>query len=88
MNSDALAGLERRIASELSRRPECFITHPTEVRILQQLSAEELQEFAHRNSWRTVRRLGGRQYQFYNDTYERLLNEENDTPTGGAERRA
>ncbi len=88
MNSDALAGLERRIASELSRRPECFITHPTEVRVLQQLDQRELEEFAHRNSWRMVRRLGGRQYQFYNDTYERLLNQENDTPTGGYERRA
>ena len=82
MTSDDLAAMERKIADDLARRPECFITHPSEVRILQQIETGELQDFAHRNGWRVVRRLGGRQYQFYNDTNERMLNEEDRTPVG------
>ena len=82
MTSDALAGLERKIAADLSRRPECFITQPVEVRVLQHIPLNDLQEFAHRNGWRVVRRLGGRQFQFYNDTTERMLNEEERTPGG------
>ena len=78
MTSSDLLAVEAKIASELSRRPECFITHPTEVRVLQQLQASELEDFAHRHGWRVVRRLGGRQIQFYNDTYERLANEAGD----------
>ena len=78
MTSSDLLAVEAKIASELSRRPECFITHPTEVRVLQQLQASELEDFAHRHGWRVVRRLGGRQIQFYNDTYERLANEGGD----------
>ena len=82
MISDQLSALEAKISGELSRRPECFITHPAEVRVLQQLEVDELQEFAHRHGWRVVRRLGGRQLQFYNDTNERMLNEEDRTPAG------
>ena len=82
MTSDDVSALERKIASELSRRPECFITHLAEVRILQQLDADELKDLANRNGWRVVRRLGGRQLQFYNDTNERLLNETGTTPVG------
>ena len=82
MTSDDITAMESKIAGELSRRPECFITHPTEVRIMQQLDVSELEEFAHRNGWRVVRRLGGRQLQFYNDTNERMLNEEGSTPVG------
>ena len=82
MTSDDVSAVERKIASELSRRPECFITHPTEVRVLQQLDDAALRELANRNGWRVVRRLGGRQLQFYNDTNERLLNETGTTPTG------
>ncbi len=82
MTSDDLPALERKIADDLSRRPECFITHPSEVRILQHMELDELQQLANRNGWRVVRRLGGRQFQFYNDTNERLLNEEDRTPVG------
>ena len=82
MISDDLPALERKIADDLSRRPECFITHPSEVRILQHMDVSELREFANRNGWRVVRRLGGRQFQFYNDTNERMLNEEDRTPVG------
>ena len=76
MTSDDLSAMEAKISGELSRRPECFITHPAEVRVMQQLDATQLQDFAHRHGWRVVRRLGGRQLQFYNDTNERLANEE------------
>ena len=82
MTSDDLSAMETKIAGELSRRPECFIAHPSEVRILQLMDIGELKQFANRNGWRVVRRLGGRQYQFYNDTNERMLNEEDRTPVG------
>jgi hypothetical protein len=82
MTSDDLPALERKIADDLSRRPECFITHPSEVRLLQHMEVGELRQFANRNGWRVVRRLGGRQFQFYNDTNERMLNEEGRTPVG------
>ena len=83
MTSDDLSAMQAKIAGELSRRPECFITHPSEVRLLQHLDADELQQFANRNGWRVVRRLGGRQLQFYNDTNERMLNDDDRTPVGG-----
>lgn len=73
--SDDPSAIEAKISAELSRRPECFITHPSEVGVLQKMKREEIEELAHRNGWRLVRRLGGRQYQFYNDTCERLINE-------------
>jgi hypothetical protein len=76
MISSGLSAVATKIASELSRRPECFITHPTEVGILQELKADELEDFAHSHGWRVVPRLGGRQIQFYNDTNERLANED------------
>jgi len=75
MISDELCVLQGKIARELSNLPECFITHPAEIAILQKMSQAELEDFAHRNGWRVVRRLGGEQVQFYNDTTERLLNE-------------
>jgi len=83
MTSDDISAMEAKISAELSRRPECFITHPSEVRVLQQLDATGLQDFAHRHGWRVVRRLGGRQLQFYHDTTERMLNELGRTPAGG-----
>ena len=82
MNSDDIFAIERKIADDLARRPECFITHPSEVRILQHMERGDLKDFAHRNGWSVVRRLGGRQFQFYNDTTERMLNDEGRTPAG------
>ncbi|MFL6541097.1 MAG: hypothetical protein ACJ8HU_10050 [Chthoniobacterales bacterium] len=75
MISEELSAVRTKIAGELGRRPECFVTHPSELAILQKMTREELDQFAHENGWRMVERLGGRQYQFYNDTYERLRNE-------------
>ncbi len=83
MISDDLSGVEAKIARELRKRPECFVTHPAELRPLQQLDHAELEKFASDRGWRVVRRLGGRQLQFYSDTNERLLNETGRTPVGG-----
>jgi hypothetical protein len=80
MTSDDLAAVEAKISADLHRKPECFITHPTEIGILQQLSISELKRFAHERGWRVVRRLGGRQFQFYNDTTERLIHQQGERP--------
>ncbi len=74
MDPEALARLEplaRVITRSLATRPEHFITHPTELRRFQSLSDEALREFAHEHGWRVVRRIGGRQIEFYNDAHER-----------------
>jgi hypothetical protein len=65
--ADDLSAMKTKIARVLAVKPECFITHPAELRVLKQLSAEELREFARENGWRTVPRLGGCQIEFYND---------------------
>lgn len=77
MFSEDLAAVRTKISNELSRRPECFVTHPREVRVLHELTPHALEEFAHTNGWRVIIRVGGRQYQFYNDTYARIRNAEN-----------
>ncbi len=60
--------MARVIAQQLARRPEHFITHPAELNLFHSLSDEELRRFAHAHGWRVVRRVGGRQIEFYNDT--------------------
>ncbi len=67
-----LDSLARVITRSLAIRPEHFITHPTELRFFRGLSDAELQDFAHRHGWRIVRRIGGRQIEFYNDAHERM----------------
>ena len=64
---DDLVAVEAKIARVLAVKPECFITHQAELRALKQLSADDLHQFAQRNGWRTVWRLGGRQIEFYKD---------------------
>ena len=81
MISDELSGVEAKIARELRKCPECFITHPAEMRILQQLKGSELEKFAKDHGWRVVRRLGGRQIQFYSDTNERFAEREPSEPS-------
>ena len=78
MTSDDLSAVEAKITAVLQRRPECFVVHPTETRLLGRLSVEDLRTFASDRGWRVVRRLGGRQYQFYNDTTARLMREESE----------
>jgi hypothetical protein len=65
--TDGVAGLAKKIAVRLAVAPEIFIMHPAELRILRSISDQELRAFAAENGWRVVRRLGGRQIEFYND---------------------
>jgi hypothetical protein len=69
--SENLAAVEAKIARVLAAKPECFITHPAELRALNSMTREELDEFAARRGWHIVRRLGGRQIEFYNDAARR-----------------
>ena len=64
---DGLDGLTKKIAARLAIKPEIFIIHPAELRILRSISDQDLRALAAENGWRVVRRLGGRQIEFYND---------------------
>lgn len=64
---DGLDGLTKKIAARLAIKPEIFIIHPAELRILRSMSDQDLRAVAAGNGWRVVRRLGGRQIEFYND---------------------
>jgi hypothetical protein len=65
--SALLEPMARVIAQQLAGRPEHFITHPAELRLFQSLSDDELRRFAGDHGWSVVRRIGGRQIEFYND---------------------
>jgi hypothetical protein len=70
MDQNPLADLEpmaRVIGQQLARRSEHFITHPSELKLFQAVSDDDLRRFAHAHGWRIVRRVGGRQIEFYND---------------------
>ena len=66
-----LSALAPKIAKVLSVRPEYLVTQPAELRILQGISESEVKEFAKSHGWRVIRRLGGRQIEFYNDASPR-----------------
>jgi hypothetical protein len=68
-----LSALVAKISQALSIRPEYLVTQPAELRILRGMSEEEIQQFAKSHGWRVVRRLGGRQIEFYNDAGQRTL---------------
>jgi hypothetical protein len=70
MNPNLIA-LENKIGRVLSTKPECFITHPTELAVLESMSLEQIEDFAIDHGWRVVSRLGGRQIEFYNDASAR-----------------
>ena len=65
--SEGLSSITAKISATLVVKPEAFITHPVELRILNMMTKKELDEFAAEHGWRIVRRLGGRQIEFYND---------------------
>jgi len=67
-----LEPMARVIAQQLARRPEHFVTHPAELKLFHSISDEDLRSFAHEHGWRVVRRIGGRQIEFYNDAEMRL----------------
>jgi hypothetical protein len=58
-----IAKIERMLAI----KPEYFVTHPSELSAVRALSSDELRDMARHHGWRVVRRLGGRQIEFYND---------------------
>ena len=67
MSDDDLAAVTSKIAATLASKPQIFITHPAELKVLRTMTDEQLRNFAAGHGWRIVRRLGGRQIEFYND---------------------
>ena len=64
---DQLPAVIEKIRRMLAVRPEYFVTHPAELKVVQTLSDSELRDLAQEHGWRFVRRVGGRQIEFYND---------------------
>ena len=64
---DNLPAVVAKIRATLAVAPEIFITHPAELRVLHALDEDQLRQFATENGWLIVRRIGGRQIEFYND---------------------
>ena len=67
MIHEQLPAVITKIARMLAVKPEYFVTHPSELRIVQALSDSELRDLALEHGWRFVRRVGGGQVEFYND---------------------
>ena len=70
---EELPALAAKIAKTLSRGSEYVVTQPAELRVLREISDAEVAEFAKSHGWRVIRRLGGRQIEFYNDASQRAL---------------
>jgi hypothetical protein len=68
-----LQALAVKIGAALSIRPEYLVTQPAELRVLREMSDEEIRDFAKSHGWRVIRRLGGKQIEFYNDAGARAL---------------
>ena len=64
---DQLPAVIAKISRMLAVKPEYFVTHPSELGVVRALSDEKLRDVARQNGWRVVRRVGGRQIEFYND---------------------
>jgi hypothetical protein len=64
---DQLPAVIAKIARMLAIKPEYFVTHPSELRVVRALSDAELRDITRQRGWRFVRRVGGRQIEFYND---------------------
>jgi hypothetical protein len=73
MSDDDLAAVTSKIAATLADKPQIFITHRAELKVLRTMTDEQLRTFAVEHGWRVVRRLGGRQLEFYNDASTRVL---------------
>jgi hypothetical protein len=72
MHND-LPALATKIGERLSISSEYVVTQPAELRVLRDMSENEVREFAKSHGWRVIRRLGGRQIEFYNDASVRAL---------------
>ena len=64
---EQLPAVIEKITRMLAVKPEYFVTHPSELRVVQALSPAQLADLAREHGWRTVRRVGGRQIEFYKD---------------------
>ena len=73
MMHEDLPALAAKIAKVLSRGSEYVVTQPAELRVLREMSEDEVRQFARSHGWRVIRRLGGRQIEFYNDASVRSL---------------
>lgn len=62
-----LDAVMRKVEGVLATRPECFVMHPTELKVLQAASEAEVRRLAAEHGWRLVWFLGGRMIQFYHD---------------------
>ena len=69
--SEDLPAITAKISETLAAKPEIFITHPAELRILKLMTKDELDRFAAEHCWSVVRRVGNRQIEFYNDVSAR-----------------
>lgn len=65
--NENLPAVTAKISAALASRPQVFITHPVELKILNTMTPDELEDYAIEHGWRIVRRIGGRQIEFYND---------------------
>jgi uncharacterized protein (DUF2336 family) len=65
--TEQLPAVLAKIARMLAVKPEYSVTHPSELRVVCALSDADLREIARKHGWRIVRRVGGRQIEFYND---------------------
>jgi hypothetical protein len=72
MHND-LPALAAKIGDRLSISSEYIMTQPAELRVLRNMPEEEIREFARSHGWRIIRRLGGRQIEFYNDASVRAF---------------
>ena len=72
VNND-LPALAAKIGEALSNRSEYVVTQAAELRVLREMSEDDVRKFAKSHGWRVIRRLGGRQIEFYNDAGVRGL---------------
>ena len=64
---EQLPAVIAKIARMLAVKPEYSVTHPSELAVVRALSSEDLRDVAREHGWQVVRRVGGRQIEFYND---------------------
>jgi hypothetical protein len=76
--SPELQAIADSVSDALAQKPEHFVKHPAEIKVLQELSDDELRDFAHDRGWSVIKRLGGMQIQFYNDNDEQRRPETNE----------
>jgi hypothetical protein len=62
-----LPALAAKIAAILSDKSEYLVTQPAELSVLRGMSEADIRNFAASHGWGVVKRLGGRQIEFYND---------------------